>query len=221
MDERKTTANQESQSSSVLDLCWSYDTAARVLQTEASAGIHNEDYSMIITSGSSPPEDTGSPGNIFEDGNQLRHQVSGHSLKSTLRRNSFDSSKSSNLCQSLLECKNPQHATDDNEIRNILDDFYELHFQKACNEREDSGKAVLDKISMKIEELRANQHMYSLRNLQVARIILNRDGPKILQSHSTESVFSSPVHDQSSKYTKTIPGLSEDVIRFIKSSKEK
>ncbi|KAM4694982.1 shieldin complex subunit 1 isoform 1-T2 [Discoglossus pictus] len=216
MDAPKVEASQQSESSSILDLSWSYGISDNVLQSDPTDGMmQEEDIGSVITSSSSVhimEGSGGTHGNICDDNDKSWARCDQQSIKSSLPNITLNPTNANNLYQTSSDWEKDERDGDDAKIRNTLDAFYNL--QEKCNSKENPCNVALNQLSIKIAEMHANQQMYALRTLQVARIILNRDGANILQSDSKDSAFSSPTH-VCSKNPKPIPGLSKDVIKFV------
>ncbi|XP_075452112.1 shieldin complex subunit 1 isoform X2 [Ascaphus truei] len=220
MEGKEATPSQLSESSSVLDLSWSYDITDSVLQSEPPAhGMCEDDFSSILNCASTASafmEEAELQGNTCEDGDRFWPRYCDRTLRSTLphNRDTFQPSDPSNFPHTSSIWEEEESTRNNTKLRNTLDAFYELSCQKACTQRE-TCNAIAHKLSLKMADLRANRHMYALRSFQLAKIILDQDGDKILQSHSKDSAFSPPSGTASTIKAKSIPGFSDDVFSFI------
>ncbi|KFR10878.1 Uncharacterized protein C20orf196, partial [Opisthocomus hoazin] len=105
----------------------------------------------------------------------------------------------------------------DTSIRKSLDSFYKMYCKKRPDRTDPTYKAASQCLSQKISEL-ANQDgtKYLSRCLQMAQVILNRDGCKIFPNHPTTACFSKPAEGEVVlEDRKRIPGLSDDVLQFL------
>ncbi|XP_051471716.1 shieldin complex subunit 1 isoform X2 [Apus apus] len=105
----------------------------------------------------------------------------------------------------------------DNSVRESLDGFYKMYCKKRPDRLDSTYEAASQCLSQKISEL-ANQDgkKYVLRCLQMAQVVLNRDGCKIFPNHPTTACFSKPAEGEVVlEHRKTTPGLSDDVLQFL------
>uniref|UniRef100_A0A8C5N2G4 Shieldin complex subunit 1 C-terminal domain-containing protein n=1 Tax=Leptobrachium leishanense TaxID=445787 RepID=A0A8C5N2G4_9ANUR len=105
-------------------------------------------------------------------------------------------------------------SSDDDQMRKALDSLYELNCPDPSNEEE---KALLRRLSSKISELHLKNHTYAVRSFQMARVILNRDGVHVLHNQSKDTPFTSPKNEPPSAIAKPVPGISDDVVKFLMS----
>ncbi|KAM8945443.1 shieldin complex subunit 1 [Pelodytes ibericus] len=190
MDGNGVTPSLTSESSSVLDLSCTYDISGHVFQPEPSVDMHEDDFSPVLTSGS------------LEDLGKIVWRRMAWDMEQPDSHNFIKSSMSNN--EDGLAC--------DSQILTTLDSFYELSCPKQCSKEENT---ITDQLSAKISDLHTKNHIYALRSFQMAKIILNRDGTKVLPNCTKDLAFSSSEGAESMMNTKPIPGISEDVISFI------
>uniref|UniRef100_A0A6I8QRG9 Shieldin complex subunit 1 C-terminal domain-containing protein n=1 Tax=Xenopus tropicalis TaxID=8364 RepID=A0A6I8QRG9_XENTR len=114
--------------------------------------------------------------------------------------------------ESPLKSEN-ESMTDDAQIRKTLDAFYELGNRREFH-RSDKNE-MLHQLSMRISETNASGSLYALRCLQLAKVIVTQGETDIFQNKAQDSVFSSPACNEIATDNKSIPGLSEDVRRYI------
>ncbi|XP_026702188.1 shieldin complex subunit 1 [Athene cunicularia] len=110
-----------------------------------------------------------------------------------------------------------QDSAEDTSIRKSLDGFYKMYCKKQPDRMDPTYEAASRCLSQKLSEL-ANQDgtKYVSRCLQMAQVILNRDGCKILPNHPPTACFSKPAEEEVMlQYRKRTPGLSDDVLRFL------
>ncbi|XP_071404184.1 shieldin complex subunit 1 [Pithys albifrons albifrons] len=108
-------------------------------------------------------------------------------------------------------------SAEDPSIRKCLDDFYKMYCQKHPGRMDPTYKAASCCLSQKISEL-ANQGgtKYASRCLQMAQLVLNRDGCKIFPNYPPSACFSKPAEGEVLlEERKRTPGLSDDVLQFL------
>ncbi|XP_074891729.1 shieldin complex subunit 1 isoform X1 [Buteo buteo] len=108
-------------------------------------------------------------------------------------------------------------SVEDTSVRKCLDGFYKMYCKKRPDRMDPSYKAASQCLSQKISEL-ANRDgtKYTLRCLQMAQVVLNRDGCKIFPNHPTTACFSKPAEGEVVlEDRKRTPGLSNDVLQFL------
>ncbi|KAM9382755.1 shieldin complex subunit 1 [Phaethornis superciliosus] len=105
---------------------------------------------------------------------------------------------------------------EDTSIRKSLDGFYKMHCKKQPGRLDATYAAASQCLSQKISEL-GNQDgkKYVSRCLQMAQVVLNRDGCKIFPNHPTTPCFSKPAEGVVLEDRKRTPGLSDDVLQFL------
>ncbi|XP_010081044.1 PREDICTED: uncharacterized protein C20orf196 homolog [Pterocles gutturalis] len=116
-----------------------------------------------------------------------------------------------------LSCVYEHDSAEDTSIRKSLDGFYKIYCKKQPDRRDPTYEAASRCLSQKISEL-ANQSgtKYVSRCLQMAQVVLNRDGCKIFPNHPTTACFSKPPEGEVTlEDTKRTPGLSDDVLQFL------
>ncbi|KFO88440.1 Uncharacterized protein C20orf196, partial [Buceros rhinoceros silvestris] len=108
-------------------------------------------------------------------------------------------------------------SAEDTSIRESLDGFYKMHCKKLPDRTDPIYEAASRCLSQKISEL-ANRDgtKYASRCLQMAQVVLNRDGCKIFPNHPTTACFSKPAEGEVVlEDRKRTPGLSDDVLQFL------
>ncbi|XP_053917088.1 shieldin complex subunit 1 [Cuculus canorus] len=108
-------------------------------------------------------------------------------------------------------------SAEDTRVRKSLDGFYKMYCKKQPDRMDPTYEAASQCLSQKISEL-ANQDgtKYVSRCLQMAQVVLNRDGCKIFPNHPTTACFSKPAEGEDVlQVRKRIPGLSDDVLKFL------
>ncbi|KAM9017676.1 shieldin complex subunit 1 isoform 2-T2 [Ara ararauna] len=106
---------------------------------------------------------------------------------------------------------------EDTNIRKSLDVFYKMYCKKRPDRTDPTYEAASQCLSQKISQL-ANRDgtKYVSRCLQMAQVVLNRDGCKIFPNHPTTSCFSKPTEAEVVlEDIKRTPGLSSDVLQFL------
>ncbi|XP_018422019.1 PREDICTED: uncharacterized protein C20orf196 homolog [Nanorana parkeri] len=136
-------------------------------------------------------------------------------LEDNERSSSSSPSSSSSIVAEQRSCtitSSPKLQTDedidDAQMRANLDAFYELSSQPGDD-------LFSHQLTEKILELKQKKHLYALRSFQMAKIILHQEGAKVLENCVTDNVFSSTGETTN---IKPVPGLSDDVVRFLKKS---
>uniref|UniRef100_A0A8C3C4S7 Shieldin complex subunit 1 C-terminal domain-containing protein n=1 Tax=Cairina moschata TaxID=8855 RepID=A0A8C3C4S7_CAIMO len=126
------------------------------------------------------------------------------------------------VCQTHTELNNAslsstyEHEnTEDASIRKSLDGFYETYCKNGPGTADPTCEAASRCLSQKVSEL-ANRggSKYALRCLQMAQVVLNRDGCKIFPNYPTTACFSKPAEGEAVlEDTQRTPGLSDDVLQ--------
>ncbi|KAM6298262.1 shieldin complex subunit 1 [Aegotheles albertisi] len=110
-----------------------------------------------------------------------------------------------------------QDGAEDTSIRKSLDGFYKMYCKKRPDRVDPTYQTASQCLSQKISEL-ANRGgtKYATRCLQMAQVILNRDGCKVFPNHPTTACFSKPAEGEVVlEGRKRTPGLSDDVLQFL------
>lgn len=108
-------------------------------------------------------------------------------------------------------------SAEDTSVRKSLDGFYKMYCKKRPDRMDPTYEAASQCLSQKISEL-ANRDgtKYASRCLQMAQVVLNRDGCKIFPNHPTTACFSKPAEGEVVlEDRKRTPGLSDDVLQFL------
>ncbi|XP_072265756.1 shieldin complex subunit 1 [Pyxicephalus adspersus] len=195
-------ASQSSECSSVLDLSCTYNISDSLLQPDPTPGTLEDDSSCaLISSLSSSLNNTGYKTSLCEDDEKLK-----------LKLEDNESCSSSSIVREQRNCTMtslPKPETnediDDAQMRANLDAFYELSSLPA-------NDAFSQRLTEKISELKQTNNLYALRSFQIAKIILQQEGTKVLQSCTNDNVFSST---GGATDIKPVPGISDDVVRFL------
>lgn len=202
MERPGTASSQLSECSGVLDLSCTYNLS-QGLQPEPSDGTLEEEFSCSLTLGSpSSSLNSGFRTCSFEDNEKIKPE-------DNESFSSLSPSSSSSIVGDQRSCTTLQtdEDMDEAQIRANLDAFYELSSQP--------GDDVFShKLTEKILELKQKKHLYALHSFQVAKIILQQEGAKVLQDSVADNAFSSTGETN----IKPVPGISDDVVRFLKES---
>lgn len=107
--------------------------------------------------------------------------------------------------------------TEDASIRKSLDAFYETYCKNGPGKADPTCEAASRCLSQKVSELtNRGGSKYALRCLQMAQVVLNRDGCKIFPNYPTTACFSKPAEGEAMlEDTKRTPGLSDDVLQLL------
>uniref|UniRef100_A0A8C3J3P6 Shieldin complex subunit 1 n=1 Tax=Calidris pygmaea TaxID=425635 RepID=A0A8C3J3P6_9CHAR len=108
-------------------------------------------------------------------------------------------------------------SAEDTSVRKSLEDFYKMYCRKRPDRMDPTYEAASQCLSQKISEL-ANRDgtKYALRCLQMAQVVLNRDGCKIFPNHPTTACFTKPDEGEVVlEDRRKTPGLSDDVLQFL------
>ncbi|KFP08891.1 Uncharacterized protein C20orf196, partial [Egretta garzetta] len=108
-------------------------------------------------------------------------------------------------------------GAEDTSVRKSLDEFYKMYCKKRPDRTDPTYEAASQCLLQKISEL-ANRDgtKYALRCLQMAQVVLNRDGCKIFPNHPTTACFSKPAEGEVVlEDRKRTPGLSDDVLQSL------
>ncbi|KFQ13882.1 Uncharacterized protein C20orf196, partial [Leptosomus discolor] len=108
-------------------------------------------------------------------------------------------------------------GAEDTSIRKSLEDFYKMYCKNRPDRMDPTYEAASRSLSQKISELaKWGGTKYALRCLQMAQVVLNRDGYKIFPNHPTTVCFSKPAEGEIVLGDrKRTPGLSDDVLQFL------
>ncbi|XP_006207479.1 shieldin complex subunit 1 isoform X1 [Vicugna pacos] len=111
----------------------------------------------------------------------------------------------------------PETKLQDDGLQQSLDTFYEAFGHPQAASGNPLSASVCRCLSQKISELKGQENQkYTLRSLQMARVIFNRDGCSALQRRSRAAHFyPSGEGSESLEDEKPTPGLSKDVIHFL------
>ncbi|NXI55097.1 SHLD1 protein, partial [Chloroceryle aenea] len=108
-------------------------------------------------------------------------------------------------------------SAEDTSIRKSLDGFYKMHCKRRPDITDPTYEAASRCLSQKISELaKQGGTKYASRCLQMAQVVLNRDGCKIFPNHPTTACFSKPDEGEVTLEERSrTPGLSDDVLQFL------
>lgn len=109
------------------------------------------------------------------------------------------------------------YSTEDTSVRKSLDVFYKIYCKKRPDRKDPTYEAASQCLLQKISEL-ANRRgtTYALRCLQMAQVVLNRDGCKIFPNHSIIACFAKPAEGEVVlEDRRRTPGLSDDVLQLL------
>ncbi|KFP25178.1 Uncharacterized protein C20orf196, partial [Colius striatus] len=108
-------------------------------------------------------------------------------------------------------------SREDSGIRKSLDGFYRMYCKKHPDRTDPTYEAASQCLSQKISELSDQDGTkYASRCLQMAQVILNRDGCKIFPNYPAAACFSKPAEGEVKlEDRKRTPGLSDDVLQFL------
>ncbi|KAM3853620.1 shieldin complex subunit 1 isoform 4-T4 [Vipera latastei] len=111
-----------------------------------------------------------------------------------------------------------QRGEGESTLRKSLDTFYSTLCQKKPGGRSPIYESTSQCLSLKAADLAGKEGMkFTVKNLQIAQMVLNREENKIFpRPPSNHFCFLTPVSAvANSEKGKAIPGLSDDVFRFI------
>ncbi|XP_023779032.1 uncharacterized protein C20orf196 homolog [Cyanistes caeruleus] len=108
-------------------------------------------------------------------------------------------------------------GAEDPRIQNSLDGFYKMYCRKQPERKDPTYEAASRCLSQKISELEQKDGTkYVSRCLQMAQLVLNRDGCKIFPNHPPSACFSKPAEGEVLlENRRSIPGLSDDILQFL------
>ncbi|NXY65442.1 SHLD1 protein, partial [Callaeas wilsoni] len=107
-------------------------------------------------------------------------------------------------------------SAEDPSIRDSLDGFYKMYCRKQPERKDPTYEAASQCLSQKISELEQKDGTkYVSRCLQMAQLVLNRDGCKIFPNHPPSACFSKPAEEVLLENRKRTPGLSDDILQFL------
>ncbi|NXE39196.1 SHLD1 protein, partial [Ptilorrhoa leucosticta] len=117
----------------------------------------------------------------------------------------------------LLSWTYERDSAGDPSIRDSLDGFYKMYCRKQPERKDPTYEAASRCLSQKISELEQKEGTkYVSRCLQMAQLVLNRDGCKIFPNHPPSACFSKPAEGEVLLENRTrTPGLSDDILQFL------
>ncbi|XP_064002318.1 shieldin complex subunit 1 isoform X2 [Pogoniulus pusillus] len=108
-------------------------------------------------------------------------------------------------------------SAEDPSSMTALDNFYKTYCKKRSDRMGPTYEAAAQCLAQRLSEL-ANQEgtKYASRCLQMAQVVLNRDGCKIFPNQPTAACFAKPAEgDTTLGDRKKTPGLSDDVLQLL------
>ncbi|NXS30443.1 SHLD1 protein, partial [Pomatostomus ruficeps] len=107
-------------------------------------------------------------------------------------------------------------SAEDPGIRDSLDGFYKMYCRKQPEKNDPTYEAASRCLSQKLSELeKKGGTKYVSRCLQMAQLVLNRDGCRMFPNHPPSACFSKPAEGQVVLENRRIPGLSDDILQFL------
>ncbi|XP_021245558.1 uncharacterized protein C20orf196 homolog [Numida meleagris] len=210
MEGQETSPSHQSEESSILDLPSLCDLAESFLSphsTESSEELFNsvDAFPSPLTGESSLPSTIPSG---FSAGSSEKANVRCYPEAGMCEYTEPDDALSSVYEHDSME---------DASIRKSLDSFYKTHCKKQPDSTDPTYEAASQCLSKKISELADRDGTkYALRCLQMAQLVLNRDGCKIFPNHSATACFSKPAEGEIMlEDRRRTPGLSDDVLQFL------
>ncbi|XP_068088598.1 shieldin complex subunit 1 [Hyperolius riggenbachi] len=204
--------SQSSEHSSVLDLSCTYDIADSVVQQEPIAGTSEDYASCVFTPSASSLDNTGYRISHSEDSEMVELERDERSSAQPLGNDTSCFSDQRNIAATFFPKLAGDEDINDGHIRAALDAFYAQSSQTGDN-------PYSRQLSGKISELKQKNHLYALRSCQMAKVILDLEGTKILENRATDDPFASNSKTEPAANLKPVPGLSQDVVTFLTSSK--
>ncbi|XP_058276014.1 shieldin complex subunit 1 isoform X2 [Hirundo rustica] len=118
---------------------------------------------------------------------------------------------------SVLSWVRERDGAEDPSIRDSLDGFYKMYCRKQPERKDPTYEAASRCLSQKISELEQKEGTkYASRCLQMAQLVLNRDGCKIFPNHPPSACFSKAAEGEVLlENRRRIPGLSDDILQFL------
>ncbi|XP_072187216.1 shieldin complex subunit 1 [Excalfactoria chinensis] len=210
MEGEETSPSHHSEESSILDLPSVCDLADGLLSphsTESSEGL----FSSVDTFRSPLTGESNLPSTVPADFS------AGGSEKANVRcypeARMYEHTEPNDIALSSMY---EHDSMEDASIRKSLESFYKTYCKKQPGSTDPTYEAASRCLS-KISELEDQDGTkYALRCLQMAQLVLNRDGCKIFPNHPTSACFSKPVEGEVMlEDRKRTPGLSDDVLQFL------
>ncbi|KAM3931560.1 shieldin complex subunit 1 [Leptodactylus fuscus] len=200
--------SQTSDRSSVVDISCTYNISQSVLPQEPSPTSWEDDFCSTLTSASSltSQNDTGSRKHCCDDNENPQLEEDEKSPIISQCSDAFLVTPQSATALNSSYRLETKQSLNDVQIRASLDALYEQ--SSWCGKND----TLSHQLSEKISDLSKKQHLYALRSFQLGKIVLNREGEKVLERCRSDNVFASR---EETKNVEPIPGLSNDVIRFI------
>lgn len=134
------------------------------------------------------------------------------------RRESVSCENTEHLQRSEIPEVPEQRGEGESTLRKSLDTFYRTLCQKKPSGGSPRYESTSQCLSLKTADLAGKEGMkFIVKNLQIAQMVLNREENKIFpQPPCNHFCLLTPVSaDANSEKGKAIPGLSDDVFRFI------
>ncbi|XP_075563793.1 shieldin complex subunit 1 [Pelecanus crispus] len=211
MEGKETSPSHHSEESNVLDLPSVCDLAERFLPPYSSENSE-ELFHSVDTFPSLPTGENNLPCAVpvsFSAGGSEKANV-----RCYLKAELCEPTEPNNAALSWMY---EQDSVEDTSVRKSLDGFYKMYCKKRPDRMDPTYEAASRCLSQKVSEL-ANRDgtKYALRCLQMAQVVLNRDGCKIFPNHPTAACFSKPAEGEVVlEDRKRTPGLSDDILQFL------
>nr|XP_025966280.1 shieldin complex subunit 1 isoform X1 [Dromaius novaehollandiae] len=211
MEGKETSPSLHSEESSVLDLPSACDLAENFLPPCSMENSEGPCFS-VDTLPSPPPGESGLP-----------FAVPGGCSARGAEKANVSYNPEAGLCEptepgdAALSWMYKCDSAEDTSVGKSLDNFYEKYCETWPGRRDPTCEAGSRCLSQKILEL-ANQEgaKYALRCLQMAQVVLNRDGCKIFPNHPTTACFAKPAEGEVMLEERMrTPGLSDDVLQLL------
>ncbi|KAM8809236.1 shieldin complex subunit 1 [Eudromia elegans] len=102
-------------------------------------------------------------------------------------------------------------------VGKALDSFYKTYCEMRPGRRDATCEAASHCLSQRISELAQQEgRKYALRCLQMAQVVLNRDGCRIFPNHPSAACFAAPAEGEAVlEGSRGTPGLSDDVLHLL------
>ncbi|XP_030052161.1 shieldin complex subunit 1 [Microcaecilia unicolor] len=217
------------ESNSLVDFPSSYDLMSILQKPGDDDGLNDNSVqyytslssaSLTVGSGTDSPVSQGSisAGNVgFWPGYQQKSktELNNSDLPQYLTGGTFQPTGVSSFNGHSLTCWDEDVSRNSKSLRQSLDTFYKMFCKPKPSEGDVDYKTISQHLSCKTTDLtRDGGHRYTLLSLQMAQLILNRDGCGVFPTYSKNLHFSASANTRF-VLEKTTPGLSEDVMHFL------
>ncbi|XP_069089302.1 shieldin complex subunit 1 [Pleurodeles waltl] len=223
MEGNEASTSQQSEHSNVLDLSFTYDRKTSIVPKPDNYRRTNEiaGFGPLFES---PPFSIQVNGNLMSSA-QITSEVNDDNLNELLLKSNTKDQVIGNTYQTgfcsynrkVLSTGEEESSSVNQSIRNSLDMFYNQYCQMKPADEDQYSKSVLDFLSSRISDLTAkNTNKYGLRSLQMAHIILNRDGCEAFKRSSKTVNFPSLANPKMPfESGKVTPGISKHVLTVL------